>query len=117
MSSSTRCVEMGSSAEAGSSSSRISGFTTSAHEECAVEEAVRIAEAHGGSTTVLTLGPPEAAEQLRNAMAMGVGDAILLQTDGDDWEPEPTAVAIAEAVRAHEMMEAGRTIGKVVLVP
>ena len=33
------------------------GFTVSPHEECGVEEAVRIAEAHGGSTTVLTLGP------------------------------------------------------------
>jgi electron transfer flavoprotein beta subunit len=76
------------------------GFTISPHEECAVEEAVRIAEANGGDTTVLTLGPPEATEQLRNAMAMGVGAAILLETDGGDWEPEPTARAIADAVRA-----------------
>ncbi len=42
------------------------GFTISPHEECGVEEAVRIVEAHGGSTTVLTLGPPEAEEQLRD---------------------------------------------------
>ena len=34
------------------------GFTISPHEECGVEEAVRIVEAHGGeSVTVLTLGP------------------------------------------------------------
>ena len=33
------------------------GFTMSPHEECAVEEAVRIVEKHGGSSTVLTLGP------------------------------------------------------------
>ena len=39
------------------------GFTISPHEECGVEEAVRIAERHGGSTTVLTLGPAEAEEQ------------------------------------------------------
>jgi electron transfer flavoprotein beta subunit len=75
------------------------GFTISPHEECAVEEALRIVEAQGGTTTVLTLGPPEAAEQLRNAIALGIGSAVLLQTDGDEWDPEATAYAIAEAVR------------------
>jgi electron transfer flavoprotein alpha/beta subunit len=40
------------------------GFTVSPHEECAVEEAVQIVEKHGGSATVLTLGPAEAEEQL-----------------------------------------------------
>jgi electron transfer flavoprotein beta subunit len=71
------------------------GFTISPHEECAVEEAIRI----GGGTTVLTLGPPAAEEQLRNAMAMGIDDAILLETDGSDWSAEATAAAIAGAVR------------------
>jgi electron transfer flavoprotein beta subunit len=36
---------------------RFLGFTVSPHEECAVEEAVRLTEAHGGETVVLTLGP------------------------------------------------------------
>jgi electron transfer flavoprotein beta subunit len=75
------------------------GFTISPHEECAVEEAVRIAERHDGSTTVLTLGAAPAVEQLQNAMAMGIGSAILLEADGD-WGPEETASAIAEALRA-----------------
>ena len=76
------------------------GFTISPHEECAVEEALRITEQHGGSTTVLTLGPPGAAEQLRNALAMGIGAAMLLETDGLDWSAEATAAALAEAIRA-----------------
>ena len=76
------------------------GFTISPHEECAVEEALRIAAEHGGSTTVLTLGPPSAAEQLQNAMAMGVQNAVLLETDGSDWNAEATAAALAEAIRA-----------------
>jgi electron transfer flavoprotein beta subunit len=76
------------------------GFTISPHEECAVEEALRIVEEHGGSTTVLTLGPAAAKEQLQNAMAMGIGNAVLLETDGGDWNAEATAAAIAEAVRA-----------------
>jgi len=75
------------------------GHAISPHEECAVEEALRLAAAHGGSTTVLTLGPPAAAEQLRNALAMGIDAAVLLETDGSDWEPQATAAAIADAVR------------------
>ena len=75
-------------------------FTISPHEECAVEEALRAIEAHGGTATVLTLGPPEASEQLRDALAMGAGRAILLETDGREWDPGATAGAIVEAVRA-----------------
>jgi len=76
------------------------GFTISPHEECAVEEALRLVEAHGGSTTVLTLGPDAAVEQLQNAMAMGIESAILLETDGDEWSAEATASSIVDAVRA-----------------
>ena len=81
---------------------RFLGFTVSPHEECAVEEAVRIVEAHGGSSTVLTLGSEEAIDQLREAMAIGIDSAILLETDGSEWSPIDTAAAIAEAIRAHE---------------
>ena len=70
---------------------RFLGFTVSPHEECAVEEAVRIVEAHGGSTAVLTLGPAAAEDQLRDAMAIGIERAILLETDGRDWDPVATA--------------------------
>ena len=75
------------------------GFTVSPHEECAVEEALRIVQQHGGSTTVLTLGPPGAAEQLQNAMAMGIDSGVLLETDGGDWNAEATAAALEETVR------------------
>jgi len=83
------------------------GFTVSPHEECAVEEAVRMVEAHGGSSTVLTLGPAAAEEQLRDAMAVGVDRAILLETDGREWSPIATAEAIVAAVRAQEAAGAG----------
>jgi electron transfer flavoprotein beta subunit len=79
------------------------GHTISPHEECAVEEALRLTARHGGSTTVLTLGPPAAVEQLRNALAMGIDSAILLETDGGDWDAEATAAAVAEAVRGREL--------------
>src|SRR6188474_3998067 len=85
---------------------RYLGFTVSPHEECAVEEAVRIVEAQGGSSTVLTLGPEVATEQLRDAMAIGIDNAVLLQTDGADWDAYATAGAITEAIRTLEA-EAG----------
>jgi electron transfer flavoprotein beta subunit len=78
------------------------GFTMSPHEECGVEEAVRIIEANKGDSVVLTLGPPEAVEQLRDAMALGIDRAIHLQTDGSEWDAEATAAAITEAIRADE---------------
>jgi electron transfer flavoprotein beta subunit len=81
---------------------RYLGFTISPHEECAVEEAVRIVEAQGGTVTVLTLGPPEAEEQLRDSMAIGAERAILLETDGSDWDPIATADAIVDAIQADE---------------
>jgi electron transfer flavoprotein beta subunit len=78
------------------------GFTISPHEECAVEEAVRIVEASGGETVVLTLGPAEAEEQLRDCMAVGADRGILLKTDGADWDAQSTAAAIVEAIRGEE---------------
>jgi electron transfer flavoprotein beta subunit len=78
------------------------GFTISPHEECGVEEAVRIVEVQGGETVVLTLGPPEAEEQLRDCMAVGADRGILLQTDGSDWDAQSTAAAIVDAIRGEE---------------
>lgn len=76
-------------------------FTISPHEECAVEEAIRIIEKHTGSSTVLTLGPESAQEQLREAIAKGVNGAILLEApDYEAWDPAATAQAIAETAKS-----------------
>jgi electron transfer flavoprotein beta subunit len=81
---------------------RFLGFTVSPHEECAVEEAVRLIEAKGGTSAVLTLGPEAAVEQLQDAMSMGIDRALHLVTDGREWDPVATAGAIVEAVRAQQ---------------
>jgi electron transfer flavoprotein beta subunit len=77
-------------------------FTTSPHEECAVEEAVQLVERHGGESTVLTLGPAEADEQLRYAASIGVNKAVLLPIDVADWDPQRTAAAITTAIQGIE---------------
>ncbi len=82
------------------------GFTISPHEECGVEEAVRLVEANGGETVVLTLGPPEAEEQLRDAMAVGADRAILLEADRE-WDAQATAAAILDVVAAEEASGGG----------
>ncbi len=75
-------------------------FTVSPHEECAVEEAVQIVKKHGGKSTVLTLGEPDAEAQLRYAMAMGVDAAVHVVTEeGEDWGPIPTAEALTQVIR------------------
>src|SRR5436190_17653846 len=78
------------------------GFTMSPHEECGVEEAARLIEANKGDSVVLTLGPPEAVEQLRDGMALGIDRAIHLQTDGQEWDAQATAAALLDAIRADE---------------
>jgi len=78
------------------------GFTISPHEECGVEEAVRLIEANGGESVVLTLGPSEAEEQLRDAMAIGADRAIHLVTDEREWDPQATAAAVVDAIRDDE---------------
>jgi electron transfer flavoprotein beta subunit len=45
-------------------------------DEYAIEEALRIQEAHGGEVTVLTMGPEGASESIRKALSMGPDRAV-----------------------------------------
>ncbi|MBD3948107.1 electron transfer flavoprotein subunit beta/FixA family protein [Nocardioides ganghwensis] len=84
---------------------RFAGFTTSAHEECAVELAVRIAAEDGGpggsGATVLTLGDADAVEQLRSALAVGCTAATHVLADPQAYGPADVAREIAAVVRDH----------------
>lgn len=65
----------------------------------AIEEALRLKEAHGGTVTVITMGPPQAEKELREAVAMGCDEAILLSdpqfAGSDTWA---TAYTLAKAI-------------------
>jgi len=69
-------------------------------DENAIEAALQLREAHGGKVIVITMGPPQAEEALRHAIAMGADEAILL-TDaafrGSDTLA--TSYTLAAAVR------------------
>jgi len=77
------------------------GWVVSPHEESAVECAVRAVEAEGGSATVLTVGPEDSLDQVRDALAMGCADAVLVEADAADWGPADVAQAIADVAAAN----------------
>ncbi|MFP4589917.1 MAG: electron transfer flavoprotein subunit beta/FixA family protein [Halobacteriales archaeon] len=83
------------------------GFTVSPHEECAVEEAIQQIEEHGGTATVLTLGPDDATEQLITAIARGADEPVLLEADDTDPGPSAVATEIAAFVEDHGDGEVG----------
>jgi electron transfer flavoprotein alpha/beta subunit len=69
-------------------------------DENAIEAALQLREAHGGKVTVVSMGPPQAEEALRQALAMGADEAILLVDNafrGSDTLA--TSYALAAAVR------------------
>lgn len=78
------------------------GFTVSPHDECALEEAVRIVERQGGASTAITVGPQAAVEQLRFGISMGIDRAVLVETDEGEWDPQRTADALTDAIRTLE---------------
>ncbi len=81
------------------------GFTTSPHEECALEEAVQITEAQGGEVTVMTLGPAAAEAELRYAASVGGQRLVLIPIEDVDWDPQRTATALASAIGDIEAAE------------
>ncbi|MCZ6602220.1 MAG: electron transfer flavoprotein subunit beta/FixA family protein [Planctomycetota bacterium] len=72
------------------------------YDEYAVEEAIRIKEKHEGEVTVVCLGPKEAAQVIRNALAMGADKAVHLLDEEPDRDPMSVARALAEALKEME---------------
>ena len=66
----------------------------------ALEAAVQLKESHGATVTVVTMGPPQAEDALRECIALGADEAVLL-TDrafagSDTWA---TSYALSSAMR------------------
>lgn len=83
------------------------GHTMSPHEECALELAVQLVEAHGGESHVLTLGTADADEQCRWAASIGITSATLVDVGTMDWDPQQTARALTGAIRSIEEADGG----------
>lgn len=83
------------------------GFTVSAHENCAVELAVRIAGDTGGTATVLTLGTDDAVEQLRTVLGLGCTGAVLIEADPAGFGPADVAREIAAVAGDYDLILLG----------
>lgn len=56
-------------------------YILSPYDEYAVEEAIRLKEAHGGQSWAVSVGREESATVLRKCLAMGIDEALLVQDD------------------------------------
>ena len=69
-------------------------------DEFAIEESLRLKEKFGGKVTVLTMGPESAKEALKQAVAMGCDEAILLHDPAfEGSDAVVTAAILAAAIR------------------
>ncbi|HDM75043.1 MAG TPA: electron transfer flavoprotein subunit beta/FixA family protein [Deltaproteobacteria bacterium] len=66
----------------------------------AIEAALQLKDSLGAKTTVITMGPPQAEESLREALSLGVDEAVLLSdrafAGADTWA---TSRTLAEAIK------------------
>jgi electron transfer flavoprotein beta subunit len=82
----------------------------SPYDEIALECALQLKEQHGGSVTVICLGPPEATKEIRQALAMGADKAVHIKDAGGSRGPLGIARVLAEAIggRPHDAVLFGR---------
>lgn len=78
----------------------------------AIEEALRLKEEFGGKVTVISMGPPQAMDALRESKAMGVDDNILLSdrafAGADTWATSYTLASAIKKVGDYDLIICGR---------
>jgi electron transfer flavoprotein beta subunit len=78
----------------------------------ALEEAVRLKEANGGSVTVLSMGPPQTEATLREAISCGADDAVLVSdrafAGADTWATTYTLAKAIEKIGGFDLILCGK---------
>lgn len=77
----------------------------------AIEEGLRLKERYGGKVKVLTMGPPQAEEALREALAMGADEAVLLSDKalaGSDTLATSYALSMAVRKLGYDLVICGK---------
>ncbi|GCL71568.1 electron transfer flavoprotein subunit beta/FixA family protein [Paenibacillus naphthalenovorans] len=75
-------------------------FIMNPYDEYAVEEAVRLREAFGGTVTIVSIGPDRVEASMRTALAMGADQGVLVDDEslfGDEWT---TSKVLASVIRS-----------------
>lgn len=77
----------------------------------AIEEAIRLKEKFGGKTIVITMGPPQAEQALREAISMGIDEAIHLSdrafAGSDTWSTSLVLAKAIEKIRTTHFKDSG----------
>lgn len=78
----------------------------------ALEEAVRLKELHGGTVTAVSMGPPQASEALRDAVACGADEAVLVSdrafAGADTWATTYTLGKAIEKIGPFDLILCGK---------
>jgi electron transfer flavoprotein beta subunit len=78
----------------------------------AIEEALRLREQHGGKVTAVTMGPPQAADALKEAVALGVDDVVLLSdrafAGADTWATSYVLSQGIKKIGVYDLIIAGK---------
>lgn len=78
----------------------------------AIEEALRLTEEFGGKVTAITMGPPQAEEALREAVALGVKEAVLVSdrkfAGADTWATSLTLASAAKKIGDFDLLLFGQ---------
>lgn len=78
----------------------------------AIEESIRLKEKHGGKVTIITMGPPQAEEALREAISLGADEAILVSdrafAGSDTWATSYTLAKAVEKIGQFDLVICGK---------
>ncbi|CAN5847463.1 electron transfer flavoprotein subunit beta/FixA family protein [soil metagenome] len=89
---------------------RSSQLEANGNDEYTLEKALKLTEAHGGEVSLLTVGPSNASEALRKALAMGAARAYHVVDDalrGSDMRPTVDILAAALGKLEYDLIFAG----------
>ena len=77
----------------------------------AIELAIQLRESYGGSITVISMGPPKAEKALREAIAMGIDEAILISgrefAGSDTWVTSYSLAALIRKIEPFDLVITG----------
>jgi electron transfer flavoprotein beta subunit len=78
----------------------------------AIEEGIRLKERYGGKVTVISMGPPQAEDALRETISLGADEAVLLSDSAfagaDTWATAFTLAKAVEKIRDYDLVICGR---------
>jgi len=78
----------------------------------ALEEGVRLKEQYGGTVTVLSMGPPQAGDTLREAVACGADEAVLVSdrafAGADTWATTHTLSQAIKKIGSADLILCGK---------